>query len=348
MKVIARIREPSDDEPDQWVSGPFFERVIQETKLLEEAGFDAIATTESSHDPFVGAMLAAEHSKRAEIWTHIAVAFARNPMNVAYLAHDLQAFSQGRFVLGIGSQVQAHVVKRFSMPWSSPAARMKEFVLALRAIWDCWNNGTRLEFRGEFYSHTLMTPVFMPPPNPSGPPPIMMGAVGPKMTEVAAEVADGIIGHSFASADYMREVSLPVIEKTLAAHGRSRADFQIVHPPFVVAVDDEAELKRRTEMMREHVAFYGSTPAYLGVLEFHGWGDLHPELNKMSKEGRWKEMANLIDDEMLHTFAIIGKPEHAVEEIKRRFTGVVDAVSIRLPQTTEPAVSELVRRLKAA
>ena len=205
-----------------------------EAKEREEAGYSGIWTAETAHDPFFPLLLAAQTTQEVELGTSIAVAFARNPMLLANIGYDLQAYSKGRFVLGLGSQIKPHITKRFSMPWSHPAPRMREMIMAIRAIWDSWNNGTKLDFRGDFYTHTLMTPFFSPGPNPYGPPKVYLAAVGEMMTEVGGEVADGVIIHGFTTERYVKEVTMPAIERGLAKAGRSRADFEVSGPLFVV------------------------------------------------------------------------------------------------------------------
>src|SRR5438445_2014717 len=203
------------------------EHAAAAAREAEVAGYDGVWTAETSHDPFFPLLIAAEHTERIELGTGIAVAFARNPMTLANVGNDLQQFSKGRFVLGLGSQIKPHIEKRFSMPWSHPAPRMRELILAMRAIWDCWNNGTKLDFRGDFYSHTLMTPFFNPGPNPYGPPKVFLAAVGDKMTEVAGEVCDGLLVHGFTTERYLREVTLPALDRGLAKAGRTRADIEL-------------------------------------------------------------------------------------------------------------------------
>src|SRR3954466_15174437 len=211
----------------------------QSAREAEAAGYDGVWAAETSHDPFLNLLLAAEATERIQLGTSIAVAFARSPMTTAVTANDLQSFSRGRFILGLGSQIQPHITKRFSMPWSHPAARMRELVLAMRAIWSSWQDGTKLDFRGDFYTHTLMTPFFNPGANPYGPPKVLLAAVGEKMTEVAGEVCDGIIIHGFTTERYVREVTMPAIDRGLARAGRARSDFQVSGPLFVVTGDDE-------------------------------------------------------------------------------------------------------------
>jgi probable F420-dependent oxidoreductase len=247
-------------------------------------------------------------------------------MLLANVGHDLNAFSKGRFILGLGSQIRPHIEKRFSMSWSRPAARMREFILAMRAIWDCWYQGKPLAFRGEFYSHTLMTPMFTPTNTECGPPRVFLAAVGPHMTEVAGEVADGLIAHAFTTERYVREVTLPAIERGLARSGRSRSDFQITCPIFVVTGSDEASFAANRAAICKQIAFYGSTPAYRPVLESVGHGPLQAELNRLSKAGQWEEMGRRIDDELLDAFAVVGEPHEIAARIGRRYGGLFDRV----------------------
>jgi probable F420-dependent oxidoreductase len=295
---------------------------------LEDRGFDAAITTETSHDPFFPLLLAAEHSRRIGLMTSIVVAFARNPMTTAIAAHDLQAYSAGRFVLGLGSQIKPHITKRFSMPWSHPAARMREFILALRAIWANWYRGEALDFRGEFYTHTLMTPFFAPTDTHHGPPKVILAAVGPLMTEVAAEVADGMIAHGFTTRAYMEQVTLPAIERGLAKSGRRREDFELCYPAFVVSGRTEEEMRATRRAVRKQIAFYGSTPAYRGVLETHGWGELQDELNAMSKRGLWDEMGERIDDSVLGELATVAEPADLATALSSRYGGLVDRMVV--------------------
>ncbi len=317
-------------------------KVPAAAKAAEAAGYDGVFTAETSHDPFLPLTLAAEHTERIRLGTSIAVAFARNPMLLANIGYDLNAYSGGRFTLGLGSQIKPHITKRFSMEWSKPAARMREMILAVRAIWDCWNNGTKLDFRGDFYQHTLMTPFFNPGPNPHGDAKIFIAGVGPLMTKVAGETCDGFFAHGFTTEAYLKEVTLPALEEGMAAGGRVRDDFEIVLPAFVVTGRDESELAQASVGVRQQVSFYGSTPAYRGVLEHHGWGDLQTELNVLSKEGRWEDMANLIDDDVLGAFAVVAEPDHVAGELKRRFSGVVDRISFYAPYE---AAGELVPQM---
>ena len=302
----------------------------------ELAGYSGVWTAETSHDPFFPLLLAAGSTSTLELGTSIAVAFARNPMTLAHTAYDLQAYSKGRFVLGLGSQIKPHITKRFSMEWSHPAPRMREMILAIRAIWDCWNNGTKLDFRGDFYTHTLMTPFFNPGPNPYGTAKIFLAGVGGLMTEVAGEVCDGFICHGFTTERYLREVTIPALTRGRAKVGKTLDGFEIVGPSFVVTGTNESELAAASAGTRQQIAFYGSTPAYRGVLEIHGWGALQDELNALSKQGKWVEMGTLIDDEILQTFAVVGEPEQLAPELHRRYGDVIQRISFYAPYRTDP------------
>jgi probable F420-dependent oxidoreductase len=302
----------------------------------ESAGYDGFWTAETAHDPFLPLVLAAEHTETIELGTSIAVAFARNPMLLANLGWDLQAYSRGRFILGLGSQIKPHITKRFSMPWSKPAARMREMVLAIHAIWDAWEGDGKLDFRGEFYSHTLMTPFFNPGPNPHGKPRIFLAGVGNLMTEVAGEVADGFMCHGFTTERYLREVTLPALERGRQKAGKTMDGYEIVGPSFVVTGNTEEELAKAAQGTRQQIAFYGSTPAYRKVLDEHGWGELQPQLNALSKQGEWEQMGTLIDDEVLDTFAIVAEPEQLAPKLAARYGDVVDRISFYPPDRDDP------------
>jgi probable F420-dependent oxidoreductase len=314
---------------------------------LEAIGYDGALAAETTHDPFLPLALAAEHTERIELGTSIAVAFARTPMTVAATARDLQVLSKGRFLLGLGSQIKPHIEKRFSMPWSKPAARMREFVLALRAIWDCWDNGTPLDVRGEFYRHTLMTPFFSPAPSPYGPPKVFLAAVGELMTEVVGETCDGMLVHGFTTERYLREVTIPAIERGAARAGRTRADLQLSFPLFVVTGRTEDDMAQAAQAVRSQIAFYGSTPAYRGVLELHGWGELQSELNALSKQSEWGKMADAVDEEILRTFAIVAEPKDVAAAILARYGDLVDRVSFYAPyHIAEEDLATMVTGLK--
>jgi probable F420-dependent oxidoreductase len=305
-----------------------------EVRGREEAGYDGLWTAETSHDPFLPHVLIAEHTERLAMGTGIAVAFARSPMTVAHTAHDLQVLSQGRFLLGLGSQIKPHIERRFSMPWSQPAKRMREYVSAMRAIWAAWDDGEKLDFRGDFYQHTLMTPFFTPEPSPWGPPEVYLAAVGELMTRTAGEVCDGLQPHGFTTARYLKEVTLPIVHEGLAASGRKPADFSISFGGFVVSGTTEEEMAEAARATKQQIAFYASTPAYRPVLELHGWGDLQTELNRLSKGSdpqRWRRMGELIDDEVLDAFAVTAEPDAVGAAVLQRWGDAVDRFSFYAP-----------------
>ena len=292
-------------------------------KQLEDSGYDGAYSFEGAHDPFLPLVAAATNTSKIELITSIAVAFARNPMTLANIGYDLNLVSQGRFILGLGSQIKPHITKRFSMPWSSPAARMKEMVEAINAIWDCWQNGTKLNYRGEFYTHTLMTPFFNPGPNPYGLPKIYVAAVGPLMTQAVSESADGLLAHPFNSPKYINDVTLPIINKGLKTTGKTRDQFDLSVSVMTGIGATEETHQQAVKACRDQVAFYASTPNYKAVLETHGLGHLSEALNKLSKQGQWKEMGEAIDDETLKTFAVVEEtPEALAREIKNRYGNI--------------------------
>ena len=307
--------------------------IAQAASKRERRGYDGCWTAEINHDPFLPLVLAAEHTTRIELGTSIAVAFARNPMTVANVGWDLQAYSDGRFILGLGSQVQAHIEKRFSMPWSQPVRRMREFVLALHEIWSCWRDGTKLRFEGDFYTHKIMTPMFTPEPQPHPFPKVFVAAVGEAMTEMCGEVADGLIAHAFTTKRYFEEVTTPALLRGMQRSGRERSEFQLSCPIFVVTGESEDELAAGALGTRKQIAFYGSTPAYRKVLELHGWGDLHTELHRLSLQGEWDVMGSLIDDEILEAFAVVAPLDTVASKIRDRCDGVIDRVLVGFPSS---------------
>jgi probable F420-dependent oxidoreductase len=316
-------------------------------RRIEALGYDGAFTYEGPHDPFLPLALAAEHTQRLRLATAIAVGFARTPMLLAHLGHDLQALSSGRFVLGLGSQIRAHVEKRFGMPWSRPAARMREMVLAVRAIWRCWNEREPLDFRGEFYRHTLMTPFFDPGPNPFGPPKIFVAGVGPRMTEVAGEVADGFFVHPFHTPESVRGLTLPALERGLARAGRGRQELEIAFQVMVASGPSEAEGAEMRAATRSQLAFYASTPAYRAVLESRGWGELQPELNRLSKQGRWKEMTERVSDEVLEAVAVCAPWDDLPGALRARYGGLADRLTLVAPRARDPEPwAELARALR--
>lgn len=315
-------------------------------RKAEEAGYDAVWSAETGHDPLLALLLAAEHTERISLGTAIVVAFGRSPMTLANQGWDLNEYSGGRLLLGLGSQIKPHIERRYSMPWSHPARRMREFILAMRAIWDCWGNGTKLDFRGEFYTHTLMTPFFNPGPSAFGAPKVFLAAVGTEMTKVAAEVADGLLVHGFTTERYLREVTVPTVEGVLQANGRSLDDFELSYPAFVVTGTTEEAVAAAEEGTRRQIAFYASTPAYRPVLDLHGWGDLQPELTTLSKQGQWEQMGRLISDDVLDAFAVRGEPGKIPALLGQRFGDVVDRISLYMPYDDRGVASEIMAGLR--
>ncbi|HEX4494001.1 MAG TPA: LLM class F420-dependent oxidoreductase [Acidimicrobiia bacterium] len=315
---------------------PRLAEVPDATRRAEAAGYDGVFTFEGPRDPFLPLMLAAEHSERLELTTAIAVAFARNPMTLATTANDLQLVSGGRFVLGLGTQIKPHIEKRFSMEWSHPAPRLREFALAMRAIWAAWNDRAPLDFRGDFYRHTLMTPFFDPGPNPFGPPRIVLAGVGARMTEVAGEVGDGFIVHPFSSAHYLRTTTLPALERGLARAGRTRDGFEVSFPVMIATGETDDELAAARFATRAQLAFYGSTPAYRPVLDAHGWGDLQTELHRRSREGDWAAMAAAMPDEVVAALTVSGRPDEIAPQVLGRYGDLIDRIAFNAPYSAPP------------
>jgi probable F420-dependent oxidoreductase len=307
---------------------------------LEAIGFDGLYTAEGPHEPFVPLLLAAEHTTRPTLFSNIAVAFARSPMDLAQMANDLQHESQGRFVLGLGSQIRPHIERRFSMTWSRPVARMREMVQAIKAIQAAWGDGTPLAFRGEIYRHTLMTPFFDPGPNPYGPPPVWVAALGPKMTACAAEVGDGLLVHPFHTGKFVREHVVPAVDEGLARTGRERCVFTVSATPIVCTGSTDDEMERAITHVRGLLGFYGSTPAYRVTLDAHGWGDLQTELNLLTKQGRWDEIAAVVPDEVLDTVAVRGAPGDIAGLLQARYGNAVDRVGLSMPYDASRATLE--------
>jgi probable F420-dependent oxidoreductase len=319
-----------------------------EARELELAGYDGAWSAETGHDPLLIVAGAATTTTKMELGTGIVVAFARSPMITATMANDVQLLSRGRLLLGLGSQIKPHIEKRYSMPWSHPAPRMREYVLAMRAIWACWNDGEALNFRGEFYKHTLMSPFFNPGPNPYGAPKVYLAAVGELMTEVAGEVADGLLVHPFTTERYIREVTLPALGRGLAKSGRATKGFPISFSGLIATGDTDEELADATRRVRGQIAFYGSTPAYRGVLELHGWGDLQNELNSLSKTGEWDKMGELIDDDVLNAFSVVARPKDVGDVVRSRLDDVVSRFSIYAPYAlSDHARQEIVDGLRS-
>ncbi|TJZ75955.1 TIGR03617 family F420-dependent LLM class oxidoreductase [Rhodococcus oryzae] len=316
---------------------------------LVALGADGLFTFEGAHDVFVP-LVAASAVVEADLMTNVAIALPRSPMHLAHTANDLQTLSRGRFRLGLGSQIRPHIERRYGAQWSKPAARMRETVLAIKAIFDAWEGNSPLRFQGEFTTHTLMPPTFNPGPNPYGRPEICLGALGPLMTRAAAEVADGLLVMPFNSARHFRERTLPSIEEGLERGGRSKSDLAI-YPQIIVGTGrTPQELEAAALGVRRLLAFYGSTPAYRPVLEVEGWADVQPELNLLSKRGDVAAMTELIDADMMTTLAVHGTPEQCAAEIVARFGDHADRVCCYFPgyPVSNDHIAELISAVQAA
>jgi probable F420-dependent oxidoreductase len=328
------------------VDGPLVTQALPDVpaaaRALEERDYHGTYTFEGPHDPFLPLVLAAEATEHLELMTAVAIAFARNPMTLAAQAYDLQHLSEGRFHLGLGSQIKPHIERRFSMPWTSPAVRMRDLVLAIRAIWASWQDRTPLRFEGRHYTHTLMTPFFDPGPNPFGTARIWLGGVGPRMTEVAGEVADGFLVHPFCTERSLREVTLPALERGRRRGPDSSSPIEVSLPVMVATGPDDASLATATDAVRAQIAFYASTPAYKVVLDVHGWGDLQPELQARTRAGDWVGMAQLVPDDLLDAVAIVAPPDQVAAAIDERYGWRLDRVAINAPYALDADVLQSV------
>lgn len=310
---------------------PKLEQMPAYAAAAEALGFDGFWVAETTGDPFLNLTLAAEHSRRMTLGTAIAVAFPRSPATLAYLAWDLQRFSRGRFVLGLGTQVKAHNVLRFGVKWEKPVKKLRETIEAIRAFWDCWQHGTPLDYTGEFFKLMLMTPFFDPGPIDFPRPPIYIAAVNEQMLRLAGSHGDGVHIHALHTVRYLRELALPAIEAGLAHSGRTRSDFIVNTTVFAVPTDDPAEARAAEANVRQQLSFYMSTPAYQSVLELHGWEAIGDRLGQMARSGQWDEMGKLISDEMLDTFAVTGSWTELPGLIRARYGDLLDRVSYYLP-----------------
>jgi probable F420-dependent oxidoreductase len=314
-------------------------RMPGQARAAEEAGF-GVSVSERQSDPMLQLTLAASATSTVTLLTNVVIAFARSPMTLAVQATGVQEYSAGRLVLGLGSQIKPHIERRFSMPWSEPAERMAEYVQALYAIWESWATGERLDFRGRFYRHTLMIPEFTPVisrPRPE----VLVAAVGPRMTEAAGRVADGVIVHPFTTPAFLREMTLPALRRGATEAGRSIDEVATAGTVFVISGRTDEELARSRELVRARIAFYGSTPAYLPVLALHGWADLGRELNTMSKTRdpqRWSRMTRLVPDDVLHAFAVEGPPDVAGRAAALRYGGLLRRLIVNPDGFDDPAV----------
>lgn len=333
------------------IDGPFYAQMsgaADEARRLADIGYDGVYSLEGSWDPFFPLALASEHAPELDIATGIAVAFPRNPSHIAYQAWDLQTFSKGKFSLGIGSQIKAHIEKRFGVEFSQPAARMREYILAVKAFFDCWQNGSKLNFEGKYYRHTLMTPMFNPGPNEYGVPPIMLGALGPKMSEVAGEVADGLIVHPFNSMPFLEEKALPAVKLGLEKSGRSLDDFCLQVNAIIITGETEEQYQAAEESVKNLLGFYASTPAYAPPMAAVGLGDLQPKMNALSKEGKWDELGSYVDDHFVDAFCTRGKPEEIAGKLKEKYGDYADRLAIYAPYAAPDAMwKRIINDLKA-
>ncbi len=306
-------------------------RIGDYARKVEAMGFDCLWSSETKHDPFLPLAVAAATTSRIKLGTSIAVAFPRSPMILAHTSWDLQAASGGRFFLGLGTQVKGHNERRFSVKWESPSPKLREVISALRAIWECWQNGTQLDFKGKFYQFTLMTPFFSPGPIKHPKIPIYVAGVNPYICRMAGEVCDGLHVHPFNSPTYLRDVVHPAVAEGLQKSGRTRSDFTFTASVFVVMGDTEKELAEARQSVRQQIAFYASTRTYEPVLAAHGWQDLTPKLHRKSVEGDWQGMAGLITDEMVDTYAVTGTYANIAQRIKERYAGLLDRCNLYQP-----------------
>ena len=301
-------------------------------KAAEDAGFDAIWTAEAGNDGFLPLALIAEHTKRIKMGPSVAIAFPRSPMAMAYTAWDLAGMSEGRFILGLGTQVKGHNERRFSVKWEAPVPRLREYVLSLRAIFKCWaEGGTRLKFEGKYYNFSLMTPFFTPPKHDHSDIPIWIAGVNEYILRLAGELCDGLHAHPFNSPKYLREFVLPHVEQGLKKAGRSRKDFQIGTTAFVIVGRNQDEIERAKAGVRQQIAFYASTRTYKVVLDMHGWGEVSARLNQKAAQGDWGGMAKEITDEMLDAYAVVGTYEDIADKVMRRYDGLLDRVGFYIP-----------------
>ena len=294
---------------------------------IEAAGYTGVTTQENRHDQFLSLAVAGYTTTRMELHTSVAIAFARSPMVCANVGWDIAASTGGRFTLGLGSQIRAHNEKRFSVPWTAPAPRMREYVRAVRAIWAAWKGDGKLNYVGKHYNFTLMTPNFVPEPYDAPAPRIGLAAVGPAMLKVAAEECDSAKLHVFCTRKYLEQAIQPILEAGLAKSGRKREDFEITGGGFVVTGKDDEAVQKLFDWVRYRVAFYGSTPAYWPVFEVHGLGDLGRKLNAMTKAGQWDKIAGEVSDDVGHLFSAVGRHDQLEKAVTERFGGLVDSIS---------------------
>jgi probable F420-dependent oxidoreductase len=328
-------------------------RAIPEAaRRVESLGYDGIVTPEVKNDPFLPLAVAATATERVSLGTAVAIAFPRSPMITALMSWDIQRASEGRFILGLGSQVKGHVQRRYSSFWSGhPQPQMREYIQAIKAIWQAWQTGEKLDYRGEYYTHTLMSPEFNPGPVPGGPPKIMISAVGPAMARLAGEICDGVRMHGFCTAKYIQDVIWPELQKGAARAGRDPQTLEVSGGGFVVTGATQAEVEKNLEAARTRVSFYGSTRTYHGVFEAHGWTEIGPRLHEMSLKGQWEQMPGAVPDDVLDAFVIAGTYDEIVQKIKDRFEGICTRVGLSMPTRTpedEERLKSMIRELQAS
>jgi probable F420-dependent oxidoreductase len=326
--------------------------IVQRSRLIEDLGYDRITCPELNHDPFLPLTIAAEHTKRVELATSVAIAFPRSPTVVAHVARDLNDLSEGRFVLGLGTQVKGHIQRRFATEWSSPGPKFRDYIEAVRAVWQSWDRQSALKHEGDFYSLSLMTPEFSPGPSTYRRPPIQIAGVNRYNLRLAGETCDGLRVHPFATRKYMEETIWPSIRDGAGKSGRDLSSFEMVGGGFIATGASNEEVDRARENARYRIAFYGSTRTYLPVLEAHGWGELNGVLRRLVAEGKWDELGSAVSDEVLDEFCVSGSYRNILPGIKERYEGLVDTVSIDTPEDADNAdfadLVENVRSLKRA
>jgi len=305
--------------------------VPAEAKRAEQLGFDALWSMEAGNDGFLPLALAAEHTSRIKLGPSVAIAFPRSPMTMAYTAWDLAALSEGRFILGLGTQVKGHIERRYGVKWEAPVAKLREYILALKAIFKCWaEGGSKLSFQGKHYNLSLMTPFFAPKRH-NYPIPIFIAGVNERILRLAGEHCDGLHAHPFTSAKYLREFLIPHVEEGLKRSGRSREDFTIFTTAFVIVGRNQEEIERAKAGVCQQISFYASTRTYKIVLDMHGWGDLAYRLNQLAAKGDWPSMPRLISDDMLEVYAVSGTYDNIGEKVRERFDGLLDRVAFYVP-----------------
>jgi probable F420-dependent oxidoreductase len=314
--------------------GDYLRGIGQTARAAEELGFAGLWTSETKHDAFLPLAIAANETHQIGLGTSVAIAFSRSPMEMAQTAWDLQALSEGRFVLGLGTQVRAHITRRFSMPWDRPAARLREYILALRAIWESFQGEGPLAFEGEFFTHTLLTPFFNPGPIEHPEIPVYIAGVNTRLARLAGEACDGFHVHPFHSPEYVRQTVKPSITEGAEAVGRDPGKVTLATSAFVITGENEEETAEQRESVRAQISFYASTPTYRTVLEAHGLEEVGEKLGTMAREKKWREMPARITDEMLAMFAIEAAPDEVGPALRERYDGLIDRVALYLPFVT--------------